>query len=157
MYNLPFPNAIRFADMFGGSVNHASHLPGICRVAQSTLTEHRSFAYCFQVNLVHRIISLVVLLIALCALTGIGQAASSLVAADASAPCCPLEEPVDDLPLDAPCSTPDCPCSACQVFEVPLLFSFQNALLELPLRQPLSVTSFPAGHGRTVDYPPETA
>ena len=108
-------------------------------------------------NSLLRIITCILLLLALSTLTGIAQTASALVTIEAPAPCCPHETSSDETPRDLPACTPDCHCSACQGVEVTYRFLLLNPSPEILLHPPAPLTTFPAGHQQSIEYPPETA
>ena len=108
-------------------------------------------------NSLLRIITFILLLLALSTLTGIAQTASALVSVEAAAPCCPHEKNSDETPVDYPACAPDCHCSACQGVEVSYRFLLLNPCPETLLHPPAPLAAFPAGHQPSIEYPPETA
>lgn len=121
------------------------------------LTEHHHFRYFLNVNSLLRIITCILLLLALSTLTGIAQTASTLVTVETSAPCCPHEKAGDEAPLDLPACAPDCHCSACQGVVISYRLLLLNPSPETCLHPPAPLTAFPAGHRQSIEYPPETA
>lgn len=126
-------------------------------IIPSPLTALRYFLYLQQVNSLLRIITFILLLLALSTLTGIAQTASTLVNVAAATPCCPHENNSDAAPLDLPACAPDCHCSACQGVEVSYRFLLLNPSPETLLHPPAPPAAFPVGHQQSIEYPPETA
>lgn len=108
-------------------------------------------------NSLLRILTCILLLLALSTLTGIAQTASALVTVETAAPCCPHETNGDETPRDLPACAPDCHCSACQGVEISYRFLLLNPSPESLLRPPAPLAAFPAGHRQSIDYPPENA
>ena len=107
-------------------------------------------------NSLRRIITFIILLLALSTLTGIAQTASALVNVEMTAPCCPHENESDETPFDLPDCNQDCHCSNCQGIDVSYRLLVLNPSLEALLQAPAPRTAFPPGHQLAIDYPPET-
>jgi hypothetical protein len=123
------------------------------------LTDLPGFLYFINVNSLLRIITFILLLLALSTLTGMAQTASSLVSVEAPAttPCCPHEKGSDETPSALPDCNQDCHCSHCQGVDVSYRLLFLNPSVETQLHPTVTLTTFPLGHQKAIDYPPETA
>jgi hypothetical protein len=106
-------------------------------------------------NSVLRTITFILLLLALSTLTGVAQTASAFVTLEASSLCCPHEKSSEETPSDLPDCSLDCHCSACQGVDVSYRLLLLNASLETVLQHPSPLSFFPAGHQRSIEYPPE--
>jgi hypothetical protein len=121
------------------------------------LTDLPIFLYFIPVNSLPRIITFILLLLALSTLTGVAQTASALMSVETTAPCCPHEEESDETPFDLPDCNQDCHCSNCQGVEIFYRLLLLNPSHEALLQPSAPLTAFPPGHQQMIDYPPETA
>ncbi|MBE0503155.1 MAG: hypothetical protein IBX46_03410 [Desulfuromonadales bacterium] len=108
-------------------------------------------------NSLWRIITCILLLLALSTLTGIAQTASALLSMETTAPCCPHEKKSGETPFDLPDCNQDCHCSNCQGLDISYRLLLLNPSLEMRLQPPAPLTTFPPGHQPAIDYPPEPA
>lgn len=109
-----------------------------------------------NVNSLRRIITFILLLLALSILTGGAQTASALMNVETAAPCCPHESNSGEAPFDLPDCNQDCNCSNCQGVDISYRLLLLNPSLEALLKPPVLLTTFPPGHQQAIDYPPET-
>lgn len=119
------------------------------------MTDLPGFLYFRKVNSLRRIITFLLLLLALSTLTGITQTASALVNVETTAPCCPHEKESDETPFDLPDCNQDCHCSSCQGVDVSYRLLSLNPSFETLLQPPALLTVFSPGHQLAIDYPPE--
>ncbi len=110
-----------------------------------------------NVNSLLRIITFILLLLALSTITGSAQTVSALMNLETAAPCCPHEEKNSgEAPFEFPDCNQDCNCSNCQGVDISYRLLLLNSSLEALLQPPVLLTTFPPGHYQAIDYPPET-
>ncbi|AID57971.1 hypothetical protein Geob_3847 [Geotalea daltonii FRC-32] len=102
-----------------------------------------------------RIVSSILLLVAIISFSGIAATAAVFAGSTAGNACCDHEKGTDPAET-VPCSVPDCPCPSCMAAALPHhapshlsqpLFPFSHLTPAQRMHLP--------GFGRSIDYPPE--
>lgn len=102
-----------------------------------------------------RIFSVILLVVAVLALSGIASTAGALVHADEAVACCNDDHDAGDSG-SAPCSAPDCNCALCMAIDFVQLLSVSGATPALLAFTTLKLPFPPLEFVSPIDYPPES-
>ena len=100
--------------------------------------------------------ALILLVISLLLTSGTGATVASLLQEGKAPACCDADTDKSNLPLDAPCSEPDCQCLSCFAFVMPLdPYKSANNGFHAVSSYNLLVKTPPLEYFKAIDYPPE--